>query len=76
MVYVDENCIGCGVCENMAWSIFKVEGGFSHVIKQPETQEEITSTQDAIWACPVVAIKEGAPITNMSAEDNESKMAA
>jgi ferredoxin len=30
----------------------------SHIIKQPETEEEISSTKDAIAACPVAAIKE------------------
>ncbi len=58
MVLVDENCIGCWVCESVAWSIFKVEDGMSHIIKQPETEEEISSTKDAIAACPVAAIKE------------------
>lgn len=58
MVSVDENCIGCGVCESIAGKIFKVEDGMSHVIQQPETDEEIASTKDAIAACPVNAIKE------------------
>jgi len=58
MVLVDENCIWCGVCESIAWSIFKIENGMSHVIKQPETEEEINATKDAISACPVAAIKE------------------
>ncbi len=58
MVYVEDTCIGCGVCEAIAPTIFKVEDWMSYVIKQPETEEEKEQTKAAIEACPVDAIKE------------------
>lgn len=58
MVFVDDTCIGCWICESMAWSIFKIDDWMSHVIKQPETDEEKTATKESIEACPVNAIKE------------------
>ncbi len=58
MVFVNDNCISCGVCEFAAPTIFKIESGMSHVVKQPETQEEKDATQNAISSCPVGAIQE------------------
>lgn len=58
MVSVNENCIGCGVCENFAPTVFKVEDAMSHVIKQPENDAEKTQTQEAINSCPTQAIQE------------------
>lgn len=73
MVFVNETCIGCGVCESIAEWIFKVEDGMSHVIKQPENEAENAATKDAIGACPVNAIQEGAPIIEIASSE---KMAA
>lgn len=73
MVFVKETCIWCGVCESIAGWIFKVEDGMSHVIKQPENEAEINETKDAISACPVTAIEEGAPIIEIASSE---KMAA
>lgn len=57
MVFVDENCIGCRMCESYAPAIFKIEDDWlSHVIKQPENDQEITETKTAIEGCPVAAI--------------------
>jgi ferredoxin len=58
MVSVNEDCIACGICWFQASSIFSVEGWISHVIKQPETQEEKDAVKSAIEACPVAAIQE------------------
>ncbi|MEI6119204.1 MAG: ferredoxin [bacterium] len=55
MIQVNDTCIGCGVCGEMAKTIFKVEG-VSKVIKQPETPEENAECQQAIDMCPVKAI--------------------
>jgi len=57
MIHVNDTCIGCGVCGEMAKTIFKVEG-VSRVIKQPETPEEKTACQQAIEMCPVHAISD------------------
>ncbi|HCY20776.1 TPA: hypothetical protein DIC40_02795 [Patescibacteria group bacterium] len=45
----------------------------SHVIKQPENEAENAATKDAIGACPVNAIQEGAPIIEIASSE---KMAA
>lgn len=59
MVSVDENCIGCRMCEQYAPTIFEIkDDGLSHVIKQPENDQEIAQTKEAIDWCPVTAIHE------------------
>jgi len=56
MVSVNDNCIWCGVCESVAKTIFKIEGGMSKVIKQPDTSEEQTACIQAEEMCPAKAI--------------------
>lgn len=57
IVKVDEDeCIGCGVCEDECPEIFKVNSvSISEVIRQPEEDEE-ECVEAAIDACPVGAI--------------------
>jgi len=55
MVSVNDACIGCGVCADVANTIFKIDG-LSKVIKQPETPEEQTACIQAEQMCPVQAI--------------------
>lgn len=57
MVSINDSCIGCGMCGMTAPTIFKVDGVPAHVIKQPETPEEIQAYEDAKAACPVQAIE-------------------
>lgn len=57
MVSINDKCIGCGVCASIAPTIFKVEGTPAQVIKQPETPEEITATEQAKTSCPMIAIE-------------------
>ncbi|MEI6673020.1 MAG: ferredoxin [bacterium] len=57
MIQVNDTCIGCGVCESIAKTIFKVDG-VSKVIKQPETPEEQTAAEQSIEMCPVHAISD------------------
>ena len=61
MISVNDKCIGCGVCESLAKTIFKVDG-VSKVIKQPETPEEQAACEQAINVCPVQAISDEAPM--------------
>lgn len=56
--YVDEDCIDCNLCREIAPSNFKanVDAGYSYVYKQPETEEEKISCDQAMDDCPVEAI--------------------
>lgn len=48
-----ENCIGCGVCTNIAPEVFEMEDGRSAVQKQVVNEK----VEEAVEACPVESIK-------------------
>ena len=52
--YVDNTCIDCDLCRNIAPGTFTRydEGGYSVVFKQPETPEEIALAEEAKTSCP------------------------
>jgi ferredoxin len=56
--YVDRQCIDCDVCRDTAPANFarNDENGYSYVIKQPETDDELELCIEALDACPVEAI--------------------
>lgn len=56
--YVDSSCIICGACEAVSIKNFAVsaDGSHDYVYKQPETEEELRSCQEALEGCPVGAI--------------------
>ena len=56
--YVDEMCIDCDLCRNLAPENFRQydRGGFSYVFRQPTTPEEETACRQAAEDCPVKAI--------------------
>ncbi|MBN2544752.1 MAG: ferredoxin [Spirochaetes bacterium] len=56
--YVDENCIGCGLCASIAENNFKMsdDGSFAFVVRQPEDNKELDDCKEAIVNCPVNAI--------------------
>ena len=56
--YVDSNCIGCGLCEDIAPSVFRLsaEGDHDFVHHQPETPAELEAAEEARERCPVEAI--------------------
>jgi ferredoxin len=58
--YVDRQCIDCDVCRDTAPANFarNDENGYSYVIKQPETDNELELCIEALDACPVEAIGE------------------
>ncbi len=60
MVQVDKNlCISCGVCFGVHSQFFALwTDGKAEAIKQPTTDEERASVQDAIVSCPATAISE------------------
>jgi len=58
--YVDDQCIDCDLCRQIAPNNFmrNAEKGYSYVSKQPVTPEEEKKCVDAMQGCPVEAIGE------------------
>ncbi|MDR1458324.1 MAG: ferredoxin [Puniceicoccales bacterium] len=56
--YVDDQCIDCDLCRDMAGEFFARRDldGCSYVAKQPETKDDIELCEDAMESCPVNAI--------------------
>jgi len=56
--YVDQQCIDCDLCREVAPLNFKRDddGGHSIVYKQPTTPKEIEECEEALEGCPVEAI--------------------
>ncbi|QQS46331.1 MAG: ferredoxin [Acidobacteriota bacterium] len=56
--YVDQSCIDCDVCRDIASDNFtrSASGGYSYVYKQPENEREEALCREAMEACPVEAI--------------------
>ena len=56
--YVDEDCIDCNLCSEIAPDNFAVEmdEGHDFVKKQPENAEELSVCTEAMESCPVEAI--------------------
>lgn len=56
--YVDNTCIDCDLCRQIAPHSFKRhdESGYSYVFKQPETPEEIAQAEEAVTSCPTETI--------------------
>ena len=62
--YVDEQCIGCGLCGNDAPALFSPSADYDHhrVYRQPATVEELRDAEDARQSCPVEAIGNDGPV--------------
>ncbi len=56
--YVDENCIDCDLCREIAPGFFtrNDDEGHSYVIKQPVNEEDLELCVEALNDCPVEAI--------------------
>ena len=56
--YVDNTCIDCDMCREIAPQIFKRhdDGAYSYVYRQPVTKEEIASAEEALAHCPTETI--------------------
>jgi glyoxylase-like metal-dependent hydrolase (beta-lactamase superfamily II)/ferredoxin len=54
--YVDESCIDCDACRQIAPNIFRDHGDRSSVYRQPRTGEEVLGALKAIVACPTSSI--------------------
>ena len=55
--YVDENCIGCGLCEGMCPEVFHMaETGVAVAIDEPISNEAFDKAELAMDECPTSAI--------------------
>ena len=56
--YVDNSCIDCDQCGNLAPNSFKRndDGQYSFVFKQPQTAEEFAQAEEAVVSCPTDSI--------------------
>jgi ferredoxin len=56
--YVDDTCIDCDLCRNTAPDFFKRfdEGGYTVVVRQPQTPEELALAEEALMGCPTDSI--------------------
>jgi len=54
--YVDESCIDCDACRQIAPTVFQDHGDQSSVYCQPRTNEEVLGALKAIVACPTSSI--------------------
>ena len=56
--YVDQNCIDCGTCYEIASCCFKQddESNIAYVHKQPENDQEKKNCRHAMEKCPINAI--------------------
>lgn len=54
--YVDESCIDCDACRQIAPAVFRDHGEQSSVYRQPRTKEEVLGALKAIVACPTSSI--------------------
>jgi len=54
--YVDENCIGCGLCTSTAPSVFVLNNDEKAYVQKQPTQEELADVEAALESCPVSAI--------------------
>lgn len=54
--YVDDTCIDCDACRQIAPETFRDHGGQSSVYLQPESDEEIKRALMSLVACPTASI--------------------
>lgn len=54
--YVDESCIDCDACRQIAPTIFRDHGEQSSVYRQPQSEAEVHGALKAIVACPTSSI--------------------
>jgi len=58
-LFVDQTCIDCDTCRQMAPEIYGETRGLSYVMRQPESAEEKRRALQALVACPTASIGGG-----------------
>ena len=53
-----EYCIGCGICEELCFPVFSLEGDYAVAIDTDVPEELLVFAKEAKRECPVNAIEE------------------
>ena len=53
---VDENCVACGLCQEICPQVFKLEGAIAEVIADPVPPSAEACAREAAERCPTEAI--------------------
>lgn len=56
--YVDESCIGCGLCVSTAPDVFEMNSDDKAFVKKQPTPDELDGVKTSLESCPVSAIGE------------------
>ena len=57
--YVTEDCLACETCQFVAPKNFRYgDNGLSYVFKQPSDPEEIKQCEEAVFGCPMEAVRD------------------
>jgi glyoxylase-like metal-dependent hydrolase (beta-lactamase superfamily II)/ferredoxin len=67
--FVDDSCIDCDACRQIAPETFRDHGDQSSVGRQPRTPEEVHRALLALVACPTASIGAASPETRRGARD-------
>ncbi|MAH81435.1 MAG: ferredoxin [Rickettsiales bacterium] len=56
--YVNDDCIACDTCVDIACDFFKLTPDYDHayVYNQPENKDDLKKCNEALDTCPVAAI--------------------
>ena len=56
--FVNETCIGCGLCEAICQEVFSIQGDIAVAIDAEVQESALASAAEAKENCPVGAIEE------------------
>lgn len=57
--YVTEDCLACETCQAVAPKNFRYgDSGLTYVFKQPSDPEEVKQCEEAVFLCPLEAIRD------------------
>jgi glyoxylase-like metal-dependent hydrolase (beta-lactamase superfamily II) len=68
--FVDETCIDCDTCRQIAPEVFRDHGGQSSVFRQPATKQNVKLANMAVVACPTGSIGAGELLDSRTAVDS------
>ena len=54
--YVDDTCIGCGLCVSTAPEVFEMNGDDKAYVRKQPSPEELDGARTSMESCPVDAI--------------------